>query len=77
MLRIRALRLSDGRSAFSTALEAAISSGRYSYLERGLVRPTPDERERLATIFGVPGASLFRPILLRPREKAPVAMRVG
>jgi len=69
MLRIRALRLSDGRSAFSTALEAAISSGRYSYLERGLLRPTPEERERLAEIFGVSGTSLFRPVVLRPRQK--------
>jgi transcriptional regulator with XRE-family HTH domain len=77
MLRIRALRLSDGRSAFSTALEAAISSGRYSYLERGLVRPTADERERLARIFGVPGTSLFKPVVLRPRERTPVAMQAG
>jgi len=77
MLRIRALRLSDGRSAFSTALEAAISSGRYSYLERGLVRPTPGERERLARIFGVPGTSLFRPVVLRRREKTPAALQVG
>ncbi len=69
MLRMKVLRLTAGRSAFAIAIAARISTGRYSYLERGLLRPTPEERERLAEIFGVPGTSLFKPVVLRPRQK--------
>jgi transcriptional regulator with XRE-family HTH domain len=69
LLRIKALRQVAGLSAFEVAGKARISSGRYSYLERGLLRPTPEERERLGEIFGVPGSSLFRGIVLRPRQK--------
>lgn len=67
-LRIKALRLQDDRPAFDIARAARISSGRYSYLERGLLQPTAEERARLAEIFGVPADVLFRPLALRPRE---------
>ncbi len=77
MLRIKALRINDGRSAFEVALAARISTGRFSYLERGLLRPTPEERERLAEILGAPGSSLFKRVALGPRGKIPVAVRAG
>jgi transcriptional regulator with XRE-family HTH domain len=60
MLYIRARRLAERRTAFETARAAEISAGRYSYIERGLVKPTGDERTRLADVFGVQASSLFR-----------------
>jgi transcriptional regulator with XRE-family HTH domain len=42
------------------SIEAGISQGRYSHLERGLLRPTSDERARLAKILKTSVSSLFR-----------------
>jgi transcriptional regulator with XRE-family HTH domain len=59
MLRIKFLRLSRGVSQWALSQEAGISQGRYSYLERGLIEPTSEERERLAQALHASPGSLF------------------
>ena len=63
VLRLKALRWSARKTAFDVARAAEISTGRYSYLERRLLPPTREERERLAVVLGAPAATLFRPLL--------------
>jgi transcriptional regulator with XRE-family HTH domain len=79
MLRLKVIRLNAQLTAFQLAQAARISSGRYSYLERGMLAPSPDERKRLAQILGVSPASLFRSLSIRganqPKERAPRAGR--
>lgn len=61
MLRVKFLRLSKKWSQWELGRAAGISQGRYSMIERGLIEPTPEERERLAQILGVLPSTLFRP----------------
>lgn len=68
MLRIKLLRLSATQSQWDLARAAGMSQGRYSMIERGLIEPTPDERERLATILRVPAATLFRSAVRESRN---------
>lgn len=75
MLRIKVLRLSKGLSQLALSLAAEISQGRYSYLERGVLSPTVDERERLATILHAPAATLFR-LAVRER-RAPASVDIS
>lgn len=60
MLRIKLLRISAGMSQWSLSQAAGISQGRYSYLERGLIEPTPEERGLLAQVLHAPASTLFR-----------------
>ena len=60
MIRLKLTRLLNGRTQFEVSHSARISQGRYSMLERGLVQPTPAEREVLAQILKVPANGLFR-----------------
>ena len=60
MLRIKLLRLFASLSQWHVAKAAEVSQGRYSMIERGLIEPTPTERERLATILNAPASTLFR-----------------
>ena len=39
-------------------------------IERGLIEPTPVERERLATILGVSGSTLFRSVVRKRLTQA-------
>jgi transcriptional regulator with XRE-family HTH domain len=75
MLRLKVIRLNAQLTAFQLAQAARISSGRYSYLERGMLAPSREERERLAQILGVAPASLFRSLSIRtgnqPNERGP------
>lgn len=77
MLRLKVLRLSTGVTALELAQAIGISSGRYSYLERGLLAPSPDERECLAKFFGVPPSSLFRPLSIRGTNLPPMIPASG
>ncbi len=61
MLRIKLLRLTLRQSQWELARTAEMSQGRYSMIERGLIDPTPDELERLATILNASASTLFRP----------------
>lgn len=44
---IRTQRHALGLSTVDLALAARVSQGRISYIERGIVEPTPDEAERI------------------------------
>lgn len=61
MLRIKLLRLFASLSQWHIAQAAGVSQGRYSMIERGLIEPTTEERERLAQILQVSASTLFRP----------------
>ena len=63
MYRLKVVRLSRRMTQWALSQAAEISQGRYSMLERGLVEPTPTERERIAQVLQVPASSLFRPAL--------------
>jgi transcriptional regulator with XRE-family HTH domain len=73
ILRLKLLRLDRGDTAFAVARSIDRSVGRYSYLERGLVSPTPKERDALAKYFGVSPATLFRSAI---RKAARAELRV-
>lgn len=60
MRRIKLLRLSAGRSQWEVARAAHMSQGRYSMVERGLIDPTEEERNRLAQTLDAPASTLFR-----------------
>lgn len=59
MLRIKILRLSRGMSQWALSQAAGVSQGRYSYVERGLIAPTSEERQRLAQALHAPAATLL------------------
>jgi transcriptional regulator with XRE-family HTH domain len=61
MLRIKFLRLSSAQSQWHLAQATGMSQGRYSMIERGLIEPTDEERDRLARILNAPASTLFRP----------------
>ena len=61
MLRIKLLRLSAAMSQWHIAQAAQMSQGQYSMVERGLIEPTEEQRERLAQILHASPKSLFRP----------------
>ena len=61
MLKIKLRRISAGMSQWSLSHAAGISQGRYSMVERGLIEPTEEERERLAGILQTSSSTLFRP----------------
>ena len=79
MLRIKLLRISAGMSQWSLSQAAGISQGRYSMIERGLIQPAADERERLAQELGVPSSTLLRPAMRQKRKLdcAPTAQMTG
>ena len=68
MRRIKLLRMFAGLSQWEISRSARTSQGRYSMIERGLIEPTDEERERLAAILNTPVSSLFR---LACRTRAP------
>ena len=70
MLRIKVLRLANDKTQWELSHEAHISSGRFSMLERGLIDPTVEERERLAHFLGASAASLFRTVGVSRQEKS-------
>ena len=70
MLKIKLLRLSRNLSQWALSQSAGCSQGRYSMIERGLIEPTPVERERLATILGVSGSTLFRSVVRKRLTQA-------
>lgn len=61
MRRLKLLRLHQGLSQWEVGRAAGFSQGRYSMIERGLISPTAEERERLATILKAPATTLLRP----------------
>jgi transcriptional regulator with XRE-family HTH domain len=67
MTRLKFLRMHADRTAFDVCQEVGMSAARYSYLERGLIAPKPEERAALARVFGVAEETLFRPVTVRRR----------
>jgi transcriptional regulator with XRE-family HTH domain len=61
MLKVRVLRISQNMTLWDLSRVACISQGRLSMLERGLIDPTEEERERLSQILHAAAATLFRP----------------
>lgn len=72
MLRIKVLRMSAALSQWHLAQAAKMSQGRFSMIERGLIEPTPEERERLAQALSAPSSTLLRPAM-RQKKKADCA----
>ena len=70
MLKIKILRMSAGYSQWSISHAAGFSQSKYSLIERGLVKPTEEERERLAHALGVPSSTLLRPAMRRKKNAA-------
>ena len=68
MLRLKLVRIVSGQTQFEISRSASISQGRFSMIERGLIEPTDEERERLAQILRVPSSTLFR-TAIRTRRK--------
>jgi transcriptional regulator with XRE-family HTH domain len=60
MLKLKLLRMSWGLSQWELSHRSDMSQGRYSMIERGLIEPTTEERERLAQILQAPASTLFR-----------------
>ena len=60
MLMIKFRRISADLTQWQIAQAAQMSQGRYSMIERGLIEPTKDERERLAQVLHAPVSTLFR-----------------
>ena len=56
---LRAARKSRGMTIDQLRQLTNISAGRLSMIERGMGRPHPDERRRLAEALGAPEAELF------------------
>lgn len=67
LLRLKLLRLAHGHSQWQIGRTAGMSQGRYSMIERGLIRPTAAERHALAKALGTEPMTLFRQI--RPLGK--------
>ncbi len=78
MLKIKLLRMSHRLSQWELSHRSAMSQGRYSMIERGLIEPTEEERERLAEVLGEAPAKLFRPaIKSRPLVETAPAVLAG
>jgi transcriptional regulator with XRE-family HTH domain len=69
MLRLKLLRLNAGESQWAIARMVGMSQGRYSMIERGLVSPTPKEREALGAALSASASSLLRPVVNTPPAK--------
>lgn len=61
MRRLKLLRLNQRKTQWEVGRAAGFSQGRYSMIERGLIEPTPAERERLAAVLNAPASTLLRP----------------
>ncbi len=60
MLKLKIVRITQGLTQFTVSQSAGISQGRFSMLERGLVDPTDEERDRLAAVLRASPSALFR-----------------
>ena len=71
LLEIKFRRIARTLTQFDVSRASRISQGRYSMIERGLIEPTVEERERLAQILQAPASTLFRQACrLRPSHSA-------
>lgn len=68
MLIIKFRRMSEGLTQWQIAQSAKMSQGRYSMIERGLIEPTHEERERLAQTLGAPASTLLRSAIRMRRQ---------
>ena len=62
MLRIKMLRVMKDLSQWELSKAAGINQATYSLLERALLEPSEDQRERLAQALHAPAATLFRQV---------------
>jgi transcriptional regulator with XRE-family HTH domain len=62
MLKLKLVRVSRDLTQWELSHQSDMSQGRYSMIERGLIEPTPEERERLAQILQAPAATLLRQV---------------
>ncbi|HEV7252008.1 MAG TPA: helix-turn-helix transcriptional regulator [Mesorhizobium sp.] len=72
---VRRLRTAGGLSQEKLALDAGVAGPYLSRIERGVVNPTIDVMDRLATAFGVPVDALLR--ARDAGEAAPEPLRAG
>ena len=70
MLKLKLLRLASGLSQWELSRSAGMSQGRYSMIERGLIRPLIEERTSLARLLQASPVSLFRGV---GQHRKPVA----
>ena len=71
MLRLKLLRLNEGESQWAIARTVGMSQGRYSMIERGLISPTPEERQALARALSASAGSLLRPVVNSRMRRGP------
>ncbi len=60
MLRIKLLRMSYVLSQWELSKAIGVSQGQYSMIERGLIKPTDEQRDKLAEILHASASTLFR-----------------
>ncbi len=61
ILQLRVARIVRGWTLWQAARNASVSLGRLSYIERGLLEPSEEERQRIAQAFEVTAETLFQP----------------
>ena len=61
VLKLKVRRVELNLTQLAICAASGISAGRYSLIERGLVEPSADERERLAQVLQAPATTLLRP----------------
>lgn len=62
MLRLKMVRVQVGMTQMTLANLAGVTPTFLSLAERGLVHATPEQREALARVLGVPATALFRSV---------------
>lgn len=67
---MRHARIDAGVILFVLSQRTAISTGRLSLIERNLVVPSAEERQRIAEVLGKPEAAVF-PSSVAPFEPPP------
>jgi transcriptional regulator with XRE-family HTH domain len=73
VLRIRFERLLRGWSQTDVAHLAHVMQQEVSLIEQGRLIPTPNQLERLGRAFGIPPASLLKPVAIVEADDAPTA----
>ncbi|MEO7859193.1 MAG: helix-turn-helix transcriptional regulator [Nitrospirales bacterium] len=77
VLKLKLLRMERDFTQWDISHASAISQGRYSMIERGLIEPTPEERERLAQVLRAPAATLLKPACRAKRAHGPASSCVA
>jgi transcriptional regulator with XRE-family HTH domain len=70
VLRIRFERLQRGWTQTDVAIRAHVMQQEVSLIEQGRLIPRPNQLERLGRAFGIPSASLLKPVSIAEVDEA-------